>query len=167
MACQVPLPWHFPGRDTGMGYHFLLQGVFQPRGQEPTSPALAGGFFTSEPPGKPITEHYRAKKKEGSSATFTTTRVNLEDVMLSEKRYSKMSHDESKIVKLIEAECLPRAGGGVFKKVQSFSYTKLINLKDLLYSIMPIVTIVYLKICYDSRSHMTYSIHKITNNNIK
>ena len=72
-------------------------------------------------------------------------------------------HDESKIVKLIEAEWLPRAGGRVFKKVQSFSYTKLINLKDLLYSIMPIVTIVYLKICYNNRSHMTYSFHKITN----
>ena len=63
MACQVPLPWNFPGKDTGMGCHFLLQGIFQPRDHELMSPALAGGFFTSEPPGKPTTEHDIAKKK--------------------------------------------------------------------------------------------------------
>ena len=36
-----------------MGSHFLLQGDLPDSGIEPESPALAGGFFTTEPPGKP------------------------------------------------------------------------------------------------------------------
>ena len=43
-------PWDFPGKNTGSGCHFLLQGI-EPKSFE--SPALAGGFFTTEPPGKP------------------------------------------------------------------------------------------------------------------
>ena len=45
-----------------MGCHFLLQGIFLTQGSNPsllTSPALAGGFCTTEPPGKhwgPITQ---------------------------------------------------------------------------------------------------------------
>ena len=35
-----------------MGCRFLLQGIFQTE-IKPASPALAGGFFTTEPPGKP------------------------------------------------------------------------------------------------------------------
>ena len=37
-----------------MGCDFLLQGMNLPDpGIEPTSPVLAGGFFTTDPPGKP------------------------------------------------------------------------------------------------------------------
>jgi len=43
-------PWNFPGKNTGVGCHFLLQGIFS------ESPPLAGGFFATEPPGKPIKE---------------------------------------------------------------------------------------------------------------
>ena len=41
-----------PGKNT----HALLQGIFPTQGSNPrlTSPALAGGFFTTAPPGKPI-----------------------------------------------------------------------------------------------------------------
>ena len=42
-----------PGKNTGVGCHSLLQGIFLTQGIEPTSPVLAGKFFTSEPPGKP------------------------------------------------------------------------------------------------------------------
>ena len=35
-----------PGKNTGVGCHFLLQGIFSAQG-------LAGRFFTTEPPGKP------------------------------------------------------------------------------------------------------------------
>ena len=52
------LLWDFPGKNTGMGCHFLLQGIFLTQGSiEPKSPGsqeLAGGFFTSEPPGQPM-----------------------------------------------------------------------------------------------------------------
>ena len=46
-------PWDFPGKNTGVGCHFLLQETFPKPGVEPESPALAGGFFTTAPPGKP------------------------------------------------------------------------------------------------------------------
>ena len=49
-------PWDFPGENTGVGCHFLLQGIFPTQGSNPVSPvspALAVRFFTPEPPGKP------------------------------------------------------------------------------------------------------------------
>ena len=51
--------WNFPGKNTGVGYHFLLQGIFPNQGIKPeslASPALAGGFFTPALPGKPPTK---------------------------------------------------------------------------------------------------------------
>ena len=49
-------PWNFPGKNTEVGCHFLLQGLFPTEGSAPrslASPALAGRFFTMMPPGKP------------------------------------------------------------------------------------------------------------------
>ena len=43
--------WDFPGKNTGVGYHFLLHRIPDPR-IEPKSPALAGRFFTTELPRK-------------------------------------------------------------------------------------------------------------------
>ena len=43
-------PWDSPGKNTGVGCHFLLQGIFPDPGIEPVSlmsPALAIGFFTT------------------------------------------------------------------------------------------------------------------------
>ena len=40
--------WDFPGKNTGVGCHFLLQGIFLTQGSNPeslTSPASAGRFF--------------------------------------------------------------------------------------------------------------------------
>ena len=31
-ACQAPCPWNFPGKNTGVCCHFLLQGIFLTRG---------------------------------------------------------------------------------------------------------------------------------------
>ena len=56
-------PWDFPGKNTGVGCHFLLQGIFLT-----TSPALAGKFFTAEPPGKP--KALQRPKKTGVQAGF-------------------------------------------------------------------------------------------------
>ena len=42
-------PWNFPGKNTGVDCHFLLQGIFPTQGSP--SPALAGRFFTTEPQG--------------------------------------------------------------------------------------------------------------------
>ena len=51
---QKLCPWNSSGKDTGVVYHSLDQGLNL--GIEPTSPALAGRFFTTDPPGKPLTQ---------------------------------------------------------------------------------------------------------------
>ena len=52
MDCSPPssfCPWDSPGKNTGVGCHFLPQGSFPTQGwnEHPVSPALAGGFFTT------------------------------------------------------------------------------------------------------------------------
>ena len=44
-----------PGKNTGVRCHFLLQGTFPTCGLTQVC-CLAGGFFTTEPPGKPSTQ---------------------------------------------------------------------------------------------------------------
>ena len=52
-------PWNFPGKNTGVGCHFLLHGISLTQELNPwlMFPALAGGLFvfflTTVPPGKP------------------------------------------------------------------------------------------------------------------
>ena len=46
-------PWHFPGKNSGVGCHFLLQGDLPDPGIEPRSPALQAEFLLAEPPGQP------------------------------------------------------------------------------------------------------------------
>ena len=49
--------WDSPGKNTGVGCHALLQGLFQTQGLNPPllmSPALAGKFLPLVPPGKPL-----------------------------------------------------------------------------------------------------------------
>ena len=53
-------PWDFPGKNTGVGSHFLLpprsfRDLPDPGIEHSSlaSPVLAGGFFTTAPPGKP------------------------------------------------------------------------------------------------------------------
>ena len=56
-----PLPtrllclWDSPGKNTGVGCHSLLQGIFPTQGSNPSllSSALAGGFFTTSCLGMP------------------------------------------------------------------------------------------------------------------
>ena len=59
LLCQ----WNFPGRNTGVGCHFLLQGSSQHRDQSvsPMSLVLAGRFSTIEPPGKPLWSTKKSK----------------------------------------------------------------------------------------------------------
>ena len=46
-----------------MSCHFLLQGNLPNPGIEPVFPALSGGFFSTEPPGKPFTSFAAAAAK--------------------------------------------------------------------------------------------------------
>ena len=56
-SARVICPWVFPGKNTGLGCHFLpseMPGDLPNPGVEPMSPTLAGGFFTSVLPEKPL-----------------------------------------------------------------------------------------------------------------
>ena len=48
-ACQTPLSMGFPGKNTGVGYHFLFQRIFLTQG---SNPALQADSLPSEPQGK-------------------------------------------------------------------------------------------------------------------
>ena len=66
-------PWNFLGKNTGSGLSFPTPGDLLDPGIEPTSPALADRFFTTEPPGKPLgsvipSVRWNWNKGEGSRA---------------------------------------------------------------------------------------------------
>ena len=46
-------PWDSPGKSTGVGCHFLLQGIFPTQGMNLGPPALRADALSFEPPGKP------------------------------------------------------------------------------------------------------------------
>ena len=53
LACQVPLSMGFSRQEYWSGLPFPSPGDLPNPGIKPASPALAGRFFTSEPPEKP------------------------------------------------------------------------------------------------------------------
>ena len=52
-ACQAPLSIGFSRQEYWSWVAISFSGDLLHPGTEPASPALVGGFFTSEPPGKP------------------------------------------------------------------------------------------------------------------
>ena len=53
VPCQASLLWGSPGKNTGVGCHAFLQGIFLTQGSNLCLlhlPTLAGRFFTTEPP---------------------------------------------------------------------------------------------------------------------
>ena len=52
LACQVPVFMRFPRQEHWSELPSPSPGDLPDPGIEPTSPALAGGFFMAEPPGK-------------------------------------------------------------------------------------------------------------------
>ena len=52
VAHQAPPPMGFSRKNTGVGSHFLLQGIFPTQGLKPRAPALQAESLPSEPPGK-------------------------------------------------------------------------------------------------------------------
>ena len=57
VACQAPLSMGFPRQEYWSRLPFPSPGDLPGPGMEHASPALAGGFFTAEPSGKPIYKH--------------------------------------------------------------------------------------------------------------
>ena len=61
VAHQALLSIGFSRQEYWSGLTCLSPGDFPDPGTEPESPVLAGGFFTTEPPGKPYMTLYRHK----------------------------------------------------------------------------------------------------------
>ena len=65
VACQAPLFMAFSRQECWIGLSFPPPGdLLLDPGIKPASPALTGGFFIAEPPGKPLTMHNFFLKKE-------------------------------------------------------------------------------------------------------
>ena len=60
VACQAPVSMGFPRQQYRSGLPFPSPGDLPNPGIELMSPVLAGGFFTTEPPGKPQLHGSRA-----------------------------------------------------------------------------------------------------------
>ena len=56
VAYQAPPSMGFSRQEYGSGLPFPSPGVLSNPGIKPESPALAGRFFATEPPGKPIND---------------------------------------------------------------------------------------------------------------
>ena len=57
VACRLLCPWNFAGKITGVGCHFLLQGIFLTQGLNPCLLCLLHwqvDFFTTAPLGSPV-----------------------------------------------------------------------------------------------------------------
>ena len=73
LPASLLCPRNFPGKNTGVSGHFLLQEIFPELGIEtssPVSPTLAGRFFTTELPGKPCLLFTLTFTLEGSQILF-------------------------------------------------------------------------------------------------
>ena len=51
---RLPCPWDSPGKNTGVGCHFLLQRIFPTQGLNPGLPHCKQDALPSEPPGKSL-----------------------------------------------------------------------------------------------------------------
>ena len=61
VARQAPLPMELSRQEHWSGLPFPTSGVTPNPGNKPSSPALIGGFFTTEPPEKPAIIKYNIK----------------------------------------------------------------------------------------------------------
>ena len=78
MDCSLPSSpsrWDFPGKNIGVGCHFLHHGIFQTQGSNALHQArmssIAGGFLTTEPPGKPFFSNKEGKQGNDEQARQT------------------------------------------------------------------------------------------------
>ena len=53
-STRLCCPWNSPVKNTGVGCHSLLQGIFPTPGTEPRSPVLQADSFTNWATGKPL-----------------------------------------------------------------------------------------------------------------
>ena len=73
VALQAPLSVRFSRQEYWSGFPFPSPGDLPDSGTEPVSPALAGRFFTTKPPGKPFPWLYLSKDNFFLTSILTHT----------------------------------------------------------------------------------------------
>ena len=119
IACQAPLSKEFSRQIYCNALAFPSARNLPDSGIKPASPALAGRFFITKPPGKLIQPY----KKE-QILPFFTIWVNMEDIMLSEIRQSRKDKYYMILLKQrIEWWLLEGEGTEKWEVVQKFKET--------------------------------------------
>ena len=54
VATRLLCPWDFPGKDTGVGCHFLLRRIFLTQGLNPGLPHCRQTLYRLSPQGSPL-----------------------------------------------------------------------------------------------------------------
>ena len=80
---QVPLSVEFSRQEYWRGLPFPPPGNLAYPEIKPVSPALAGGFFTTQPPGKPTRNSCRESKEEEEAFGFTVAGTLVEQAEIS------------------------------------------------------------------------------------
>ena len=95
VACQVPLSMGFSRQENWSGLPFPTQGDLPNPGTElksPASPAMAGGFFTTAPPGKPSEHCCLAIKTKKLTQFIQKFLVNIR-ITIFVTHYSEFARD--------------------------------------------------------------------------
>ena len=77
VACQAPPSRGFPRQEYWSGLPFPSPGDLPNPGMEPASPALAGRFFITEPPGKPWALSILRPKAVHLSSSYFSSKQHL------------------------------------------------------------------------------------------
>ena len=83
-------PWGFPGKNTGVGCHFLLQGIFPTQGSNPYLLHWQANSLPLSHQGNSIIAYFYLKKKKKSLTSFR--HFHLPERLLNPKQKSKCSH---------------------------------------------------------------------------
>ena len=93
-------PWNFPGKSTGVGCHFLLQGIFPIQGLNPGLPHCRQTLYRLSHQGSPMI----VKRVGGELYLFTTAQFKFDLLRLNfslhlfflKKRQNNLSYKVSK-----------------------------------------------------------------------
>ena len=88
IVCHAPLFMGFPRKEYCSGLPFPPLGDLPHPGIEHESPALAGGFFTTEPLGKPRNEQYKNGLIVKQTISFTVASKRIKYLISLNIKYN-------------------------------------------------------------------------------
>ena len=70
LSTRLLCPWDFPGKSTGVGCHFLLQGIFLTQGSNPALVHCRQTFYPLSHQGSPTITQHTLKARKTSFVNF-------------------------------------------------------------------------------------------------